>query len=135
MAALARLDAPLALANAARWDDEALAPLRETLAPVLETAMGEGTVQPEQVAALTMLADDSGDVIADVLKQAGHAECSSFPALVEEAAYDVLFRNARRGRREVMRYIELARSHRPLVGLLASAGAVPGDPAPGADLG
>ena len=106
MAALARLDAPLALANAARWDDEALAPLRETLAPVLKTAIGEGAFQPEQVAALTMLADDGGDVIADVLKQAGHAECSNFPALVEEAAYDVLIRDAHRGHREVMRYVE-----------------------------
>ena len=106
MAALTRLDAPLALADAARWDDEALAPLRETLAPVLKTAMGEGTFQPEQAAALTMLADDDGDVIADILKQAGHAECSNFPALVEEAAYDVLIRNAHRGRREIMRYVE-----------------------------
>ena len=106
MAALARLDAPLALANAARWDDEALAPLRETLAPVLKTAMGEGAFQPGQVAALTMLADDGGDVIADVLRQAGHAECSNFPALIEEAAYDVLIRNAHRGHREVTRYVE-----------------------------
>ena len=106
MAALARLDAPLALANAARWDDEALAPLRETLAPVLKTAMGERTFRPEQVAALTMLADDGGEVIADVLEQAGHLECSNFPALVEEAAYDVLIRNAHRGRREVIRCVE-----------------------------
>ena len=68
--------------------------------------MGEGTFQPEQVASLTMLADDGGDVIADILEQFGHMECSSFPALVEEAAYDVLIRNAHRGRREVMRYVE-----------------------------
>ena len=40
MAALARLDAPLALSNLARWDDEGIASLRETLTPALKTALG-----------------------------------------------------------------------------------------------
>ena len=106
MAALARLDVPLALANAARWDDEAVAPLRDTMAPVLETALGERTIKPEQAAALTMLVDDRGDVIAGILKQLEQADHPSFPVLVEEAAYDVLIRHGDRGRREVVHCIE-----------------------------
>ena len=106
MAALARLDVPLALANAARWDDEAVAPLWETMAPLLKTALGEGTIRPEQAAALSMLADDGGAVIAKILKQFGHDGHPSFPALVEEAAYDVLIRHALRGRQEVVHRIE-----------------------------
>ena len=106
MAALARLDAPLALANAARWDDEAVAPLRETMSPVLKTALGEMTIKPEQAAALTMLADDGGDMIAEIIERYRHAEHTSFPALVEEAAYDVLIRHAHRGRRKAVHCIE-----------------------------
>ena len=106
MAALARLDAPLALANAARWDDEAVAPLHETMAPVLKTALGEGTIRPEQAAALSMLADDGDAVITEILKQSGHKGHPGFPALVEEAAYDVLIRHALRGRQEVVHRIE-----------------------------
>ena len=106
MAALARLDAPLALANAARWDDEAVAPLHDTMAPVLKTALGEGTIRPEQAAALSMLADDGGAVITEILKQSGHKRHPGSPALVEEAAYDVLIRHALRGRQEVVHHIE-----------------------------
>ena len=106
MAALARLDVPLALANVARWDDEAVASLREVMTPLLETALSEGTIKPEQAAALTMLADDGGEVIAAVLKQFGHAAHPGFPALAEEAAYDVLIRHAFRGRQEVVCRIE-----------------------------
>ena len=106
MTTLARLDAPLALANAARWDDEAVATLRETMVPVLKTALGDGAIRPEQAAALSMLADDGGAVIAEIMKQFGHERHPSFPALVEEAAYDVLIRHAFRGRREVVHRIE-----------------------------
>ena len=106
MTTLARLDAPLALANVARWDEEAVAPLWETLAPLIKTALGEGTIRPEQAAALSMLADDGGAVIAEIMKQSGHEGHPSFPALVEEAACDVLIRHALRGRREVVHCIE-----------------------------
>ena len=106
MAALARLDAPLALANAARWDDEAVASLHATMAPVLKTALDEGTIRPEQAAALSMLTDDGGAVITEILKQSGHEGHPSFPALVEEAAYEVLIRHALRGRQEVVHCIE-----------------------------
>ena len=46
MTALARLDAPLALANAARWDDEAVASRRETVGPVLRRAWESGRSDP-----------------------------------------------------------------------------------------
>ena len=106
MAALARLDAPLALANAARWDDEAVASRRETMVPMLKTALGQRTTKPEQAAALTMLADDGGDVIAEIIRQYAHTEQPSFLALVEEAAYDVLIRHGSRGRQKVVNCIE-----------------------------
>ena len=106
MTAMARLDAPLALANAARWDDEAVATLRETMVPVLKTALGEGTIGPEQAAALTMLTDDGGEALTEILKQFGHEGHPSFPALAEEAAYDVLIRHTLRGRQEIVHRIE-----------------------------
>ena len=106
MAALTRLDAPLALANAARWDDEAAVPLRETMTPVIETALRAKVVRPEQAAALTMLVDDGGNAIAAILEQYRHAEHASFPNLVEEVAYDVLIRHGGRGRRKVVHCIE-----------------------------
>ena len=92
MSALARLDAPLALANVARWDDEGVATVWETLSPVLKTALGEGTIRPGQAAALTMLSDDNSDVMAEVLKRWKHTEHRSFSSLIEEAAYDILIR-------------------------------------------
>ena len=106
MTALTRLDAPLALANAARWDDEAVASRRETIGTALNTGLGEGTIGPEHAAALSMLADDDGAVIAEILKRFGHEAHPSFPALLEEAAYDVLMRHVRGGCRAVAHYIE-----------------------------
>ena len=106
MAALTRLDVPLALANAARWDDEAVASLREVMTPLLKTALSKGTIRPEQAAALTMLADDGGEAIAAVLEQFQHAADPGFPALAEEAAYDVLIRHTHRRRREIVHCIE-----------------------------
>ena len=107
MTALARLDAPLGLANAARWDDEGAASLRETIGTVLKTALGEGTIRPEQAAALSMLVDDGGAAIAEILKRFGHEAHPGLPALLEEGAYDVLMRPGYGGRREVAHYFEL----------------------------
>ena len=97
---------PLALANAARWDDEAVASRWETIGTVLKTGLGEGTIRPEQAAALSMLADDSGAVIAEILKQVGHETHPSIPALVEEAAYDVLMRHSHHGCQTVAHFIK-----------------------------
>ncbi len=106
MTALAQLDAPLALANAARWDDEAVASRGETVGTVLETGMGEGTIRPEQAAALSMLADDGGSVIAKLLKQIGDDERPGFAMIVEEAAYDVLMRRGHRAHQAAAHWIE-----------------------------
>ncbi len=106
MAALTRLDAPLALANAARWDDEGVASRFQTIAPMLVTGLGEGTVEPEHAAALSMLADDRGAVMAEVLKRFGHEERPNFGALVEEAAFEVLMRHGHRAHQAVACWIE-----------------------------
>ena len=106
IAALARLDVPLALANAARWDDEAVASLREVMVPLLKTALSERSIRPEQAAAVTMLADDGGEVITAILKQYQHTAHPGFPALAEEAAYDVLIRHALRRCPEIVHCIE-----------------------------
>ena len=106
MGALARLDAPLALANAARWHDEAIVPLSESLIPALKTALGERTIAPEQAAALTMLSDDRGDVITAVVEHTGRTEYVGLPALVEEAACDVLNRDAPHARGKALHLIE-----------------------------
>ena len=106
MTALARLDAPLALANATRWDDEGVASRSETIGTVLKTGLRERTVRPEQAAALSVLVDDGGAVHAEILKQFGHEAHPGLPVLVEEAAYDVLMRHDRRDYRAVAHYIE-----------------------------
>ena len=113
MSGLACLDTPLALANAARWDDEGVVGLYETLAPVLKTALNERTLRPEQAAALALLSDDRGDVVAEVLKQLGRPASRNFPALAEEAAHDVLIRNSSDRLDEVVRYIEQNGHHGP----------------------
>ena len=106
MVALARLDAPLALANAARWDEDEVAPLWETLVPVLKTAMGGGKIRPEQAAALSMLVDDRGEVIAESLWQFEQSGRPGFSTLVEEAARDALVRQSHRAHRAVLRWVE-----------------------------
>ena len=106
MAALARLDAPQALASTARWDDEGVASRWETIGTVLMTGMREGTIRPEQAAALSMLADDGGAVMAEILKLFGHVERPNIPALVEEAAFEILMRHGHRAHQAVARWIE-----------------------------
>ena len=106
MTALARLDAPIALANAARWDDEGVARLWETMSPVLITALGEATIEPEQAAALTMLSDDGGEVTVEILKKSAQTGHPGLSALVEAAAWDVLIRDAYHARQTVVHCIE-----------------------------
>ena len=87
--ALARLDMPLALAKVACWHDEDVAQNWETLPAVLRVGMLEGTMRPEQAAALSLFLDrDRRDVVAEMLRRA-----ASDSSLAEEAAYDVLVRD------------------------------------------
>lgn len=92
MSALVRLDPPLALANAARWDDENVATLRETLAPLLKSGLRTKTIKPAQALALGLFLDRDNGVVAEALDQAGAAIGADFSYLAEEAAYDILVR-------------------------------------------
>ena len=102
MFALARLDAPLALANVARWNDEGIATLGDILPAVLMTSLKEQTIKPEQAAALAVLSDDPGDVMAEILKRCNHTEHRNYSALLEEAAYDALIRGPHLQRDELI---------------------------------
>lgn len=113
MAALARLDAPLALANVARWHDEGIARHRESLIPTLKAALATQTIRPEQAAALILLLDYDGGVMVEALKQSKHRENPAFAALVEEAAYDVLVRDGLRVDTEIVQCLEQNKSHGP----------------------
>ena len=87
---LAKLDMPLALANVARWHDEEVVQTWETLPAVLRIGVSEGTMRPEQAAALSLFLDhDRRDVVTGVM---GRAASDSSLALAEEAACDVLVR-------------------------------------------
>ena len=113
MTALARLDVPLALANLARWHDEGIVGLWETLAAVLKTALTSRTISPQQAAALTLFIGHDGGVMADALKQSGDQEDSVFVALAEEAAHDVLIRDGCGGRGEIVQCVEQRKLHGP----------------------
>ncbi len=90
MSSLTRLDAPLALANAARWDDAEVASLaHDTLASVVKTAWAHGSLRPGQVAALTVFLNDAGELMVDLACREAPA-MPSVHAFVEEAARDVL---------------------------------------------
>lgn len=106
MSALGLLDAPLALANVARWHDEGTTHLHDTLAPTLKTALAERTIRPEQAAALTLFLNYDDGVMIDALKQSACRSDSSFPTLAEEAAYDVLIRDGCRYGKDITQCIE-----------------------------
>ena len=118
MSALALMDAPLALANVARWHDEGNARLDETLAPMLKTALGGLTIRPVQAAALILFLDYDDGVMTEALKQSGGPRDSTLSGLAEEAAYDVLMRDGCRGGKDVAQYIEQRQLHGPWTGAL-----------------
>ena len=90
MQALAQLDTPLALANAARWDQEGKARLWAMLPPVLQSALDLGLIAPEHGVALSLLEKDAGDVVATALTRAAKACAPGLNSLAEEAARCVL---------------------------------------------
>ena len=89
--AVARLDVPMALAAAARWDDTEVASLtNDTLASVVETGSVGGDLNPAQAAALTVFLGDAGKLMmADLVSREAPAVPSGH-AFVEEAARGVL---------------------------------------------
>ena len=113
MTALARLDVPLALANLARWHDEGIAGLWETLAAVLKTAVTSRTIRPPQAAALTLFLDHDGGVMAEALKQSGDIGGSVLTAFAEEAAHHVLIWGGCGEREEIVQCIEQRKLHGP----------------------
>ena len=106
MSALARLDAPLALASAARWDESDVGPLDATLPVVLRAATARGTLKPSQALALCLMTDTDSGAAAGALEQAERTGSANLAALVEEAAYDHLVRYTYRGRTQLLRCIE-----------------------------
>ena len=65
--------------------------------------------------------------LTEILKQFGHEGHPSFPALAEEAAYDVLIRHGHfAGGQEIVHLYRATWACRPMVGLIASSGAVCG---------
>lgn len=93
MRAVARLNLPLALANAARWDDEDIARLGSTLGPTIKAGLSERTLRPAQALALALLQGCEEGAVAALLD----IEQNHRPMLaqfVEEAARDVLARDA-----------------------------------------
>lgn len=122
MSALTRLDASLALANAARWDGESVVTLRESLPPLLKGALHEKSLRPAQGAALALFIDGDCSVLAKVLEQANAAKLPSLPQLAEEAAWDALVRNGRRSSDAVMPLIEPHGLDGPWTGALRRQG-------------
>lgn len=134
MSALVRLDTPLALANAARWDDENVGRLRETLAPLLKTGLATRTISPAQAMALSLFLDKDNGVATQALDQAAAAIGAGFSDLAEEAAYDILVRyNHSRGG-ELTRLIQQHKLDGPWTGALVSrerfVDALPSEPDP-----
>ena len=94
MLALAQLDTPLALANAARWEQQGKARLWAMLPPVVQSALDLGSITPGQGIALSLLEKDSDDVVATALTRAAEACAPGLHSLAEEAArYVLLYQN------------------------------------------
>lgn len=122
MSALTRLDAPLALANAARWDDEGVATLRESLPPLLKQALHDKSLRPAQGAAIAFFLGGDHGVLAEAVAQADAGKLPSFPAFAEEAAFDALIRHGQVRNDEVTRLIERHGLDGPWTGALRRQG-------------
>jgi ABC-type cobalamin/Fe3+-siderophores transport system ATPase subunit len=91
MAALAALDLPLALANAAKWHDADFEQLRSTLPPVLATGLKAGTLQPASALSLDLLLHGDHEIAGKALDVIKDAQ-SDLWQFHEEAAWDSLIR-------------------------------------------
>ena len=89
MACLARLDLPLALASVARWSDEDVATMSQTLPPLLRVGLRERAIEPQQAAALALFLDGDPKIFQGILQSASPP---SLGPLAEEIAYDLLVR-------------------------------------------
>ena len=93
MGAMARLDGPRALADAARWDDDAIARLEDTLPVVLQTGMRQGWLPVPHAAALACLVDGDYGVVDAALENVltpSSVDSDKLNLLTELAAKDSL---------------------------------------------
>jgi hypothetical protein len=95
MAALARLDLPVALAAASRWEARGVVQLWETLPSVLRTGLAEGSLTPGEAAALSMCLESDRGLLKESLRAARGLPAADLWALREEAARDLLLRPGR----------------------------------------
>lgn len=94
MDVLAALDLPLAIANAAKWDDSDVAGFGLTLASVLKSGLASGRLPPAAAMALELLLNGDHGVIEAALDSLGsNVDPATF---LEDAAWDALIRQDRR---------------------------------------
>lgn len=106
MSTLARLDTPMALASAARWDESYIGLLGRTLPATLRAGTERGTLKPSQAAALSLVTTTDGGARASALKQAEQTSSANLAVLAEETAYDHLVQRTYMGRAELVGCIE-----------------------------
>jgi hypothetical protein len=95
MSILGKLDPPLAIANAARWDDASLGTLRDTLRPLLLNGMRAGFLRSQQASALALFLVEDPAVHAAVIGEAKNSGDASLPVLAEEAACSLVLKRSR----------------------------------------
>jgi hypothetical protein len=109
MHALVILDAPLALANAARWDDEAICSLESSLPPLLKKAVEHGSMSAAQCSSLSLLIDGDEGVTEAIFKHALAKRSPNNSAIAEDVSYDLLIRKHWRGHEAVLKLIDLGK--------------------------
>ena len=108
MGMLASLDLPLALANAARWDDDGTATLWETLLPLLQVGLEQRSVSPVQAAAVSLLVDGQGAVLWTALTLGIESNLPTLPQLAQDVAQDAVIRRLNGHEVEIARCLERA---------------------------
>lgn len=101
MKTLAALDLPVALANAAKWDDSDLVRFCQTLAPVLKAGLMTGDLTPAAAMALDLLLDGDHHVVDAALTMTAAFNTSS-GSFFEEAAWDSLIRHNHRSAEKLL---------------------------------
>jgi hypothetical protein len=107
MSAFAALDAPAALAAAARWDDEETADLGDTLVPVIKTSLASGVMTPGEAAALDLLLERDHGLVRDACAAANGWLKPRFQRLCEEAAWDSLVRHGHQRNSDLVKLFEM----------------------------
>jgi len=113
MSALATLNGPRALADAARWDDENLADLRATLPHILSSGIDQEWLSLEHAAALALLSGSDDQTLDRVVAKAVSNRSVTLPLLAETAAYDSVVRHQRISDTKLTQLIEGAKLSGP----------------------